>query len=41
MIAEADKKEKIDEHWKWIDENLMPTIGELRINFVYVLIEGH
>lgn len=36
VIAEADKKEKIDEHWKWIEENLMPTIGNLRISCVFL-----
>ncbi len=28
VIALADKREKIDEHWKWIEENIMPTLGK-------------
>jgi hypothetical protein len=27
VIAEADTKEEIEEHWKWLEENLMPTLG--------------
>ncbi|CAF3905371.1 unnamed protein product, partial [Rotaria sp. Silwood2] len=27
LIAEADTKEEIEEHWKWIEEHLMPTLG--------------
>ncbi len=28
VIAEAEKKEKIEEHWKWIEDNLIPTLGK-------------
>ena len=28
VVAEADKREKIEEHWKWITENLLPTVGK-------------
>lgn len=34
VIAEADKREKIEEHWKWIEENLIPTVGE-RFSMIY------
>ncbi|CAF1052748.1 unnamed protein product [Adineta steineri] len=27
LIAEADTKEEIEEHWSWIEENLLPTLG--------------
>ncbi|CAF5204059.1 unnamed protein product, partial [Rotaria magnacalcarata] len=27
LIAEADTREEIEEHWKWIEEYLMPTLG--------------
>ncbi|CAF4497386.1 unnamed protein product [Rotaria socialis] len=27
LIAEADSREEIEEHWKWIEEHLMPTLG--------------
>ncbi|CAF1198804.1 unnamed protein product, partial [Rotaria sordida] len=26
LIAETDKKEDIEEHWKWIEVNMMPTL---------------
>jgi hypothetical protein len=29
VIAEADTKEEIEEHWKWIEEHLMPTLGRI------------
>ena len=35
LIAEADKKEQIEEHWKWIEENLMPTLGKESLLFFY------
>ena len=31
MIAEADTKDEIEEHWKWIDESLLPTLGNLEV----------
>jgi hypothetical protein len=35
VIALADKREKINENWKWIEENIMPTLGkEYSIGFV-------
>ena len=27
VIAEADTREEIEEHWKWLEEHLMPTLG--------------
>jgi len=27
VIAEADTREEIEEHWKWLEENLMPTLS--------------
>jgi hypothetical protein len=29
VIAEADTREEIEEHWKWIEEHLMPTLGTI------------
>ncbi|CAF1312878.1 unnamed protein product, partial [Rotaria sordida] len=26
LIAETDKKEDVEEHWKWIEVNMMPTL---------------
>ncbi|CAF1369075.1 unnamed protein product [Adineta steineri] len=31
LIAEAGKKEEIEEHWKWIEENLMPKLSEIDV----------
>ncbi|CAF1266589.1 unnamed protein product [Rotaria sordida] len=31
LIAEADTKEEIEEHWKWIEEHLMPTLGGIDV----------
>ncbi|UJR27471.1 hypothetical protein I4U23_008757 [Adineta vaga] len=32
LIAESDRKDEIEEHWKWIEINLMPTIGDIDID---------
>ncbi|CAF0783145.1 unnamed protein product [Didymodactylos carnosus] len=29
LVAEADTKHEIEQHWKWIEENLMPTLGTI------------
>ncbi|CAF1094833.1 unnamed protein product [Didymodactylos carnosus] len=29
LVAEADTKLEIEQHWKWIEENLMPTLGTM------------
>jgi len=29
VIAEADTKEEIEEHWRWIEEQLMPILGRI------------
>ncbi|UJR21588.1 hypothetical protein I4U23_024670 [Adineta vaga] len=29
LIAEADTKEEIEEHWQWLEENLMPALGKI------------
>ena len=29
VIAEADTKEEIEEHWKWIDEHLLPALATI------------
>lgn len=29
VIAEADTREEIEEHWKWLEEHLMPTLGRI------------
>lgn len=33
MIAEADTKEEIEEHWRWIDEQLLPALGRFFSSF--------
>jgi succinate dehydrogenase flavin-adding protein (antitoxin of CptAB toxin-antitoxin module) len=32
LIALADKREKINENWKWIEENIMPTLGGIDVS---------
>ena len=29
VIAEANKKDEIEEHWKWIEQNFMSTLGKI------------
>ena len=31
VIAEADTKEEIEEHWRWLEEHLMPTLGRISL----------
>ncbi|CAF0721766.1 unnamed protein product [Adineta ricciae] len=29
LIAEADTKEEIEEHWQWLEEHMMPALGKI------------
>ncbi|CAF1392144.1 unnamed protein product [Adineta ricciae] len=29
LIAEADTKEEIEEHWQWLEEHIMPALGKI------------